>query len=69
MFTVRIFTAIQLSAHLRGSACDNILQCPMVDRQHVGAEAINVIGSLSTEYIRQLDHGTSKISHQRIDGF
>lgn len=69
MVTVRVFTTIQMSAHLLGSACDNILQCPMVTGQHVGAEAINVIGSVAAEYIRQLDHGASKIVHQLIDGF
>ena len=41
----------------------------MVARQHAGAEAINVIGSVAAEYIRQLDHGALKIIHQLIDGF
>jgi hypothetical protein len=57
------------SSHLFGTACDNIQQCPMVARQHAGAEAINVIGSVAAEYIRQLDHGALKIIHQLIDGF
>ena len=69
MFAVRVFTAIQMSAHLLGAACDNILQCPVVAGQHLRAEAINVVRSVAAEYIRQLDHGSSKIVHQLIDGF
>ena len=41
----------------------------MVARQHVGAEAVDVIRSVAAEYIRQLDHCASKIGHQLIDGF
>ena len=69
MFAVRIFTTIQVSTHLFGAACDNILQCPVVAGQHLRTEAINVVRSVAAEYIRQLDHATSKIVHQFIDGF
>ena len=68
MFTVRVFAAIQMPAHLLGAACGNIVQCPTVARQHVGAEALDVIRSVAAEYIRQLDHGASKIGHQPMDG-
>ena len=41
----------------------------MMTGQHAGAEAVYVIRSIAAEYIRQLDHGASKIVHQLIDGF
>ena len=68
-FAVRIFTTIQMTTHLFGATCNYIVQCPTVAGQHAGAEAVYVIRSIAAEYIRQLDHGASKIAHQRIDGF
>ena len=58
-----------MSPHLLSAAADNILHCPVVAGGHPGTEAVDVIGSVAAEYIRQLDHGGSKIVHQRIDGF
>lgn len=69
MFTVRIFATIYMPAHLFSSAGDNIVQCPQVAGQHLRTEAIDVVRSMAAEYIRQLDHGASKIVHQLIDGF
>ena len=69
VFAVRIFTTIQMSTHLFGATCDDIVQCPTVAGQHLRAEAINVVRSIAAEYIRQLDHGRLKIVHQLIDGF
>lgn len=69
MLTARVFTAIQMSAHLFCAAGDNIGHCLPVTGQHAGAEAIYVIRSVAAEYFRQLDHGVSKIGHQLIDGF
>ena len=58
-----------MPAHLLGAAADNIVDCPVVAGQHAGAEAVYVIRSVVAEYIRQLNHGTSKLVHQLIDGF
>ena len=69
VFAVRIFTTIQLSTHLFGATCNYIVQCPVMTGQHAVAEAVYVIRSIAAEYIRQLDHGASKIAHQLIDGF
>ena len=69
LLTVRIFTTTQMSAHLFGATCNDIVQCPVMTGQHAGAEAVYVIRSIAAEYIRQLDHGASKIAHQLIDGF
>ena len=69
VLAVRVFTAIQMPAQLFSAAADNIAHCPMMAGQHLGTEAINVIRSVAAEYIRQLDHGALKISHQLIDGF
>ena len=69
MFAVRVFTAIQMPAHLLGSATHNIVDCPVVTGQHAVPEAVYVIRSVAAEYFRQLDHGALKIIHQLIDGF
>jgi len=69
LFSVRIFTTIQLSTHLFGTTCNDIVQCPAMTGQHAGAEALYVIRSIAAEYVRQLDHGSLKIVHQLIDGF
>ena len=69
LFTVRVLTAIQVPAHLLGAAGDNIMQRPPMTGQHVLTEAVNIFWSVAAEYIRQLDHGSSKIVHQLIDGF
>ena len=66
---VRVFTAIQMSAHLLGAAVDDIVDCPVVTGQHAIPEAVYVIRSVAAEYFRQLDHGGLKICHQLIDGF
>ena len=58
-----------MSTHLFGTACNYIVQYPVMTGQHAGAEAIYVIRSIAAEYVRQLDHGASKIFHQLIDGF
>ena len=69
LFAGRILAGIQMSAHLFGATSDNILQCPLVAGQYLGTEAIDVVRSIAAEYVRQLDHGSSKIVHQLIDGF
>jgi hypothetical protein len=69
VLAVRIFTTIQMSTHLFGATCDDILQCPAVAGQHAAAEVVYVIRSIAAEYVRQLDHGASKVFHQLIDGF
>lgn len=69
VLTVRIFTAIQMSAHLFGAAVDNITHRPAVAGQHLGAEAVNVFRSIAAEYFRQFDHGALQIGHHLIDGF
>jgi hypothetical protein len=58
-----------MPAHLLGATGDNIVYGPTVAGQYSGAEAVNVLGSVAAEYIRQLDHGALKIIHQCIDGF
>lgn len=69
VFTVGVFTTIQMTAHLLCAARGNILDCPIVTGQHPGTKAINVIRSVAAEYIRQFDHDALKIGHQCIDGF
>ena len=69
VLAVRILTTIQMATHLFGATCNDIVQCPAVAGQHAGAKALYVIRSIAAEYIRQLDHGSSKIVHQLIDGF
>lgn len=69
LFAVRILAGVQMSAHLFGAAGDNVLQCPSMAGQYLGTEAIDVVRSMAAEYVRQLDHGSSKIVHQLIDGF
>ena len=69
LLTIRIFTAIQMPAHLFGAAGGNIVNGSPMAGQHGSAEAINILWSVAAEYIRQLDHGTSEIGHQLIDGF
>jgi len=69
VLAVWIFTTIQMSTHLFGATCNDILQCPAVAGQHLRTEAINVVRCVAAEYVRQLDHGALKIVHQLIDGF
>ena len=69
VLTVRIFTTIEMTTHLFGATCNDIVQCPAMAGQHAAAEALYVIRSIAAEYIRQLDHGALKIVHQLIDGF
>ena len=68
LFAVGVFAAIQMPAHLLCTACDNVLDGPMVAGQHRRAKAIDVIRSVAAEYFRQFDHDPSKIGHQVIDG-
>jgi len=58
-----------MSAHLFSATCNDIVQCPVMTGQHGLAEALYVIRSIAAEYIRQLDHGASKLVHQLTDGF
>ena len=58
-----------MSTHLLGAAADNIVDCPVVTGQHARAKALDVVRSVTAEYIRQLDHDASKVIHQLIEGF
>ena len=58
-----------MPTHLFGTTCNDIVQCPAMTGQHAGTEAVYVIRPIAAEYIRQLDHGGSKIAHQLMDGF
>jgi hypothetical protein len=60
-----------MSAHLLGATGDNIVYGPTVAGQYPGAEAVNVLGSVAAEYIRQLDPepGTMRIGVSLSRGF
>lgn len=69
LFTIRIFTAIQVSAQLLCPACDDVVNGPTMTGQHAICEAVYVFRCVTAEYIRHFDHGASQLCHQLIDGF
>ena len=69
LLTIRIFTAVQMPAHLVGAAPRYIVYDPVVTGRHALGEAVYVSRSVEAQDIRHLDHDASKIGHQLIDGF
>ena len=60
LVTIRIFTAIQVSAQLLCPACDDVVNGPPMSVQHAITEALYVLRCVTAEYIRHLAMGYHK---------